>query len=339
MPRREGAARRDDRGPAITGSNQPAPHISRIATDEPDKHYTWIRDRCTDHKRLLRARAQGFNFFTEFAALDHLTFARTRYAASTVEIDCPATPYILAARLHSGRYLMRWDGGEVRLAGPATMLFPPSPIVHLHDCSDSSCVSMRLDGLLRVAEESTGLDRAQVRFTGLLPISPAADRHWLATAAYVQSGIYSRAFDHPLLRVAAERMVAASMLATFPNTTMTTELRTPRDPATPAVVRRAIAFIDAHAGEPVTLTDIAEAVGVVPRTLQYAFRRHHDTTPMAYLRRVRLARAHEDLTQAQPGDGMTVAQAAARWGFGRPHRFADAYRQAYGRPPGQTLRS
>ena len=80
-------------------------------------------------------------------------------------------------------------------------------------------------------------------------------------------------------------------------------------------------------------------MGVGPRTLQYAFRRHRDTTPLAYLRRVRLALAREDLVAAEPGDGTTIAEVAARWGYARPGRFADAYRQMYGEPPSQTLRS
>jgi hypothetical protein len=49
------------------------------------------------------------------------------------------------------------------------------------------------------------------------------------------------------------------MLETFPNTTMTAgHLPGPRWVA-PAVVRRATAFIDAHAGEPVTAQEIAAA--------------------------------------------------------------------------------
>ncbi|GAB1692311.1 hypothetical protein KRM28CT15_41140 [Krasilnikovia sp. M28-CT-15] len=37
-----------------------------------------------------------------------------------------------------------------------------------------------------------------------------------------------------------------------------------------------------------------------------------DSTPTAHLRRARLARAHEQLLAAQPGDGTTVADVAAR---------------------------
>jgi AraC-like DNA-binding protein len=211
-------------------------------------------------------------------------------------------------------------------------------MVVLGDCAHSISITSTMETLLRVAEELRGLDRAHVRFTGLLPISPAAEQQLLTTASYIRRGIYSLDLNTPLLIAAAEHVVAASVLTTFPNTTMTIEVRTPRDPASAATVRRAIAFIDGHASLPITLTDVATAAGVVPRTLQYAFRRHRDTTPLEYLRRVRLAQAHEELLAAEPGDGTTIAAVAARWGY-RPQRFAAAYRRRYGQPPSETLRN
>ncbi|MFD7713756.1 helix-turn-helix transcriptional regulator [Streptomyces sp. NPDC059786] len=105
----------------------------------------------------------------------------------------------------------------------------------------------------------------------------------------------------------------------------------------PATVRRAVAFIDEHAPRDLSVADIAEAAHVSIRTLQCAFRRHLDTTPMNHLRRVRLAHAHADLLAADPASGVTVTAIATRWGFLQPGRFAAAYRAVYGRPPHQTL--
>ena len=107
----------------------------------------------------------------------------------------------------------------------------------------------------------------------------------------------------------------------------------------PATVRRAAAFIDAHAGQPVTVAEIAAAAGVTARALQYAFRRHYDTTPAGYLRQIRLTRAHRQLQAADPATGATVAQIARRWGWASPASFATAYRKQYGMSPRHTLRA
>ncbi|ANZ40367.1 hypothetical protein BBK82_34440 [Lentzea guizhouensis] len=68
--------------------------------------------------------------------------------------------------------------------------------------------------------------------------------------------------------------------------------------------------------------------------MQLAFRRHLDLTPMAYLRQVRLGRAHEDLLAG----GGPVTSVAHRWGYAHAGRFAVDYRRAYGVPPSETLR-
>jgi transcriptional regulator GlxA family with amidase domain len=143
----------------------------------------------------------------------------------------------------------------------------------------------------------------------------------------------------PLVAAQLAELMAATALAAFPNTTMRSDhLRSPGGVA-PAVVRRAVQFVDAHASLPITVTDIARAAGVGPRALQLAFARHLGCSPTAYVRRVRLECAHRELQAADPTTGDTVAAIAARWGFAKPDRFAAAYRAAYGAPPSHTLRT
>ncbi|WP_078661119.1 helix-turn-helix transcriptional regulator [Streptomyces sp. NRRL B-24484] len=106
--------------------------------------------------------------------------------------------------------------------------------------------------------------------------------------------------------------------------------------AAPDTVRRAVAFMETHAAEDIVLADIAGAAFVTPRALQYAFRRHLDTTPLTHLRRVRLDGAHRDLLAADPVTS-TVTEIAARWGFAHTGRFAASYREVYRAAPRTTL--
>jgi transcriptional regulator GlxA family with amidase domain len=101
----------------------------------------------------------------------------------------------------------------------------------------------------------------------------------------------------------------------------------------------ALRHLSAHAEQPVTATEIAAVAGVTARALQYAFRRHHDTTPTGYLRRVRLERAHQQLQAADPMTDATVRDIARRWGWANPATFATAYRKHYGVSSGHTLRT
>jgi AraC-like DNA-binding protein len=85
------------------------------------------------------------------------------------------------------------------------------------------------------------------------------------------------------------------------------------------------------------VTDIARATNLSVRALEDGFRRHVGTTPMAYVRGVRLARAHDELVEAEP-DATTAMAVAQRWGFTHYGRFAAQYRQRFGCSPSQTLR-
>jgi anti-anti-sigma factor len=99
----------------------------------------------------------------------------------------------------------------------------------------------------------------------------------------------------------------------------------------------AVAFINEHAQDDISVADIAAASFVTIRAVQLAFRRHLDITPLGYLRQVRLEHAHAQLLSAD-ADRTTVTAVAADWHFSNASRFSGHYRAAYGVPPVQTLR-
>jgi transcriptional regulator GlxA family with amidase domain len=142
---------------------------------------------------------------------------------------------------------------------------------------------------------------------------------------------------NPLIAGPARRLLASAAVAAFPRAGHVAPRRGTGQVA-PAALRRAMAYAQENADRDITVADMAAAAGLGTRALQYAFRRHHDTTPLAYARRARLDRAHRDLRAADPTTGATVAAIAARWGFAHPGRFSTDYRAAYGRSPTRTLR-
>ncbi|HZZ50057.1 MAG TPA: AraC family transcriptional regulator [Pseudonocardia sp.] len=82
--------------------------------------------------------------------------------------------------------------------------------------------------------------------------------------------------------------------------------------------------------------ELAEQVHLSVRALQQAFRRDTGDSPMRYLRRVRLNRAHTALLASDPTES-TVTDLAARAGFGHHGHFAAAYRGQFGESPSETL--
>jgi AraC-like DNA-binding protein len=105
----------------------------------------------------------------------------------------------------------------------------------------------------------------------------------------------------------------------------------------PRGIGMAIDIIEAEAHLPLTISALAARSYMSVRSLQQGFRAHVGTTPMTYLREVRLRRAHQDLKAADPSVD-TVASIAFRWGFANLGRFAAAYAAHYGERPALALR-
>lgn len=179
-------------------------------------------------------------------------------------------------------------------------------------------------------------DRTPLHFLELQAPDPAAARLWQAATSFASHRLDGAQSVPALLSEQMARLLATTVLALFPHQSPG-HLRIDSTDATSATLQRALAYIDSHAHRNITLADIARAAYASPRALQQAFRRHRDTTPLAYLRRARLGQAHRELQTATP-DTSTVTQIAARWGFAHTSRFAGHYRDAFGQPPSTTLR-
>ena len=309
-------------------------------TRDPDEVHELITRRYVDHRPRILGRPEGFTFRSASASAGGLTVDHITWAAT---MDIRADPFdtVLIVSVLDGRFDV--SSGRDRVSagrGEAVLYLPGVPPHVVMDRMTYQVAQFPLAAVARLAGR-LGVDPRDFRFERMVPAGAAAHRHWLSTMAYL-----TRLFtgsrppvEHPLMLAAALEVAAATALAVFPNTTMTAHHVADRDRTAPAVLRRAVDYIDAHAGEPITVERIAAVAGGSVRGLQAAFRRHRDTTPTAYLRRVRMERAHRDLLAADPAGGDTVAGIARRWGFAAPGRFSVEYRKAFGRTPGTTLRS
>jgi AraC-like DNA-binding protein len=103
------------------------------------------------------------------------------------------------------------------------------------------------------------------------------------------------------------------------------------------VIKRAVELIEERPAEPWTSVGLATELHLSVRALQAGFQREMGMTPMAYLRMVRLRRAHVALREGSPGE-TTVQAVALSVGLLHQGRFAVNYRAIYGEMPSETLR-
>jgi AraC-like DNA-binding protein len=258
-------------------------------------------------------------------------------------IECELGPVnkVIGGWINHGKLVGRnGDLNSSAGAGEVTLISQPG-LANSVRAEDLRLISVLLDPVL-VASVATGLPIGQsslpVRFGSFQPVSTAAERLWKRTVGFIKNDVLATDAAATSLVVGhAGRLLAAVTLETFPHTK--NGVAAPHDRADhhPALLRRAIEYIESNADKDISLHDIAEAVHVTPRAVQYMFRRHLELTPMQYLRELRMRHAHEELLAA---DRLreTVGAIAARWGFAHTGRFAVQYRQTYGQSPHQTLR-
>ncbi|MDR9773299.1 helix-turn-helix domain-containing protein [Rhizobium hidalgonense] len=99
-------------------------------------------------------------------------------------------------------------------------------------------------------------------------------------------------------------------------------------------VRRAIDYMHANIAEPLTMTMIADDVGVSLRALQTGFKAFRGTSPAGYLRTIRLQAAREQLRD--PTNQRSVREICMIWGFAHAGRFSIIYRSTFGESPRDT---
>ena len=175
-----------------------------------------------------------------------------------------------------------------------------------------------------------------MRFAIGFSVTDGPGRNWAHAVALLRDSLDKGAPE--LVIRPLEELVVGQLLIAQPHNFSDRLSGAPR-PARPRSLTRVIEQIEREPDEPLTVADLARTAGTSVRSLQAGFAEHLGMSPIGYLRRVRLARPHQDLLAAVPGDGQTVADIAYRWGFGHVPRFAAACRDRYGIPPSQTLRT
>ena len=101
------------------------------------------------------------------------------------------------------------------------------------------------------------------------------------------------------------------------------------------LVDRACELMLGHADEPLSILEVCSRVGTSRRKLNYCFQDVLGTTPIKYLRSLRLNGVRRALKQDAPG--VTIQDIASHWGFWHLSQFAQDYKKLFGELPSATL--
>lgn len=220
----------------------------------------------------------------------------------------------------------------------AAVFNPGDSHLLLPDCDGAETLGIRIDRALVTSELTMLLGHepdGPVAFDFALDLSqaPAAALRPVIGSLLTLLDSDHEALRHPAMRLSQVRTLVTSLLLTHRHN-FSDELRHGHSPLRPRNLRGALAYIEAHLAEPMTLGDITRAAGCSTRTLNNAFQEHFAVSPMTRVRQLRLDRVRAELLDGTA----SVTEVACRWGFTHLGRFSAAYHEHFGELPSETRR-
>ncbi|MFJ9381238.1 AraC family transcriptional regulator [Streptomyces sp. NPDC101455] len=316
--------------------------FTRVRSADPEKFLATVNDMYGSAEVGAASRPQQRHMY-EVRGISGRGFA-IGYVCSGLAVrivpDQASRPYYLnfaasgATTSQAGRY-------EAVNDRETAIIMPAGELQWLHPhAAGTESIGIRIDQELVDSELAALLGRepdAPVRFAFGLDLTSVAGRGvaalvraLLAEADRPPGGL----FDQPAVQLHYVRTLVTALLTTHPHT-YTDALRRPAAQARhPRVLRLALDHIEAHLADVMTIGDIAAAAGCSARTLHDYFQDGLHTSPMGYVRDLRLRRAHRELRNT----GRPVTEVAYALGFTHLGRFSSAYRKRFGVLPSQTAR-
>jgi len=224
----------------------------------------------------------------------------------------------------------------------ATLLSPGTPTrMHWHEDCAQVLLWIQKEAIEQRFALLSGRDRG-----GPLSFDPALPQHAGLSSPWSQAVLdLARNFDQhgthwlqfPAAVASMEDYLLRTLLLLQPHT-YTGLLARSVEPARPRHMQRVIDYVHANAETPLTVADLAQVACVSIRALEEGFRRHLNTTPVGYLRDVRLNGVRQALIAAAGADQASITDIAYRFGFTHLGRFAAYYKKRFGVSPSATLR-
>jgi AraC-like DNA-binding protein len=237
---------------------------------------------------------------------------------------------------------MEIDVGGTRITSTSTTGFlgDMSQFEKLVLHEDRSHIGMAFEKSAMIQQLSELLDGPvtdNIEFSGTIDLTTVKGARLAALGKFVWNSLDVDDADH-LSAAAIERLFQTMMivlLEVVPNNYWP-RLTRPVSPAVPRRLKRAIEYMYANISRSITVADIAREAGTSVRALQASFQQFKDTTPLNYLRAIRLEGARKAL--ADGANALPVSDIARNCGFSHMGRFAAAYHQAFGETPSETAK-
>lgn len=309
----------------------------QVATSRLDEARATVGSRFCPHQLALTRRDGRLDMVHNAATIGRdVTLNYLRYGDEVRIVPGRFHSFYLVQVPLAGRARVRVGDRIVASDTTRASLGSPTEVVDMvwGDGCEQLLVHIRREAVQALAG---GPDAPPVVFDPVVDLCSPGMRSWLRLVHLAVDDLEAGGalVGSELAATHLEQSLIAALLATQPNTT---SADAPATAIGSRAVRLVVAAVQAEPEKAWRLDDLAQVAGASARSLQEAFQRHLQITPLEYVRRTRLDRTRRDLLDADPS-ATSVTDVAARWGFFHLGRFSQVYRSTFHELPSQTLAS
>lgn len=308
-------------------------------TRDVDEAAAVLSSEYSPHQLSIGGRQQRFHARHLADGFNGMSVHILSYGADVRAAAQPLKDYVLLSRVLKGRYRIMSAEGERVLAKGETVTLDPFTPYTMDFLDDCELMQVRIDqgawfDALNVMQGAS--DPRSIRFSLTQTPDVALRNRCVSLMNLISHDAIPQdwAGKSPLIGKQLIQLAVAVMLDCPTHVAKT--LTSVSD--TSAVVAKALRFINLNCREEIGVAEIARAVKMSPRGLQYAFQKELSFSPMSALREARLRGAYDEL-QAKSTDEVSVTEVALAWGFSNLGRFAQEFYRRFDRKPSQVLRS
>jgi AraC-like DNA-binding protein len=277
---------------------------------------------------------EPFEYVQQSLVDDGISATRVTSTGTGVTVTAVAAPDLVVIAVREGRLRLQQEFGTVALQRGdigVVCLGSAAELQWDHVAMDMYSFPQASIGRLLGSD----VQRLRLRCDRLTPRTEALGRLWLRTAGVLAVEVLQERelFESDIIREQAIDALLAVAIEAFGISDIVEDDVTTDE----RLLVRADEFMRSRLGEPITIPDVARAVGISLRGLQLMYRRRGQGTPLLHLRVLRMEEAHRALTDTarRPSVG-AVARGLSYTNVGR---FSAHYREAFGENPADTVRA
>ena len=292
------------------------------------------------HDLGVLGRRQKLDAFMDHLPLGNASVNRLCYGADvSIEPGC-LEDFLLVQMPLSGTAQIRCGDQKITSTPLRASVLTPSLPLHMRWQGQCDQLIVRLERTALEAACSAQLGYAlprPIEFQVGMDLRSRQGAAWQALVQFLASSAFSNdASRHELIARQVEHLLVTTLLSQHPHN-YSQALASPAQTASTHYVKRAEEYILAHYHEPISIETLARQAAISARSLHKGFRQYKGTSPMGFLRLVRLQKVREELVRARDaGQTAHITRVALNAGFTHLGHFTQAYRAQFGETPTQT---